>query len=146
MKKQPILIVLCAALFCYLSCKKETAALLLPAIQRIREVPAKLTKWKQVKDGMQSMEVELSEKVRGEFRNYETDSTIMITCRIKFKDEAAFKLLPYTSVGQDGSVVSLFYKCEDTKVTLYYATPAGMLTAAPGTLERLSLTYTHIEP
>ena len=48
--------------FYFLSCKKESAALLLPAVQKIREVGS--TQWKVSDESMLELNVTLSQKIK----------------------------------------------------------------------------------
>ena len=74
--------------------------------------------------------------------NFETDSNIAVTCRVKFKNNPKEMLLPYTAViNTGGDAQSYFYIAEKDKIILFCYNP-GTSNALP--VESLSLNFTKI--
>lgn len=93
MKKLPLALVTTLTLF--LSCKKETTPPQeLPAVQKFRDVTVK--SWELGEKSLLQIPVTFNEKLKPEFENYATDSSIMVTCRVKFKGDPQEYLLPHT--------------------------------------------------
>jgi hypothetical protein len=100
-----------------LSCKKEAAALLVPAVQKIRE--AANSEWKESNKSMLEINVSLSQKIKDEYENYATDSNIVVSCRVKFKDQAEERLLPYAIPGLGGTKY-YFYTLSGGKLKIHF--------------------------
>lgn len=102
--------------FYLLSCEKQSA-LLLPAIQKIRQ--AANSEWKVSEKSMLEMNVALSEKIKDEYQDYETDSNIVVVCRVKFKDIDGERLLPYSLPGLGGTKY-YFYTLNAGKLKIHF--------------------------
>ena len=143
MKKRTIIIsLLCIALLCNLFCRKEQMALLLPAVQAIRETPS-ASKWKEEHPGMMRLAVDLSEKLRDEYKQYLSDTNITVTCRVRFTGEKEYKLLPFVETNASDGTSAYFFVAEATRVVFYHVT-AGANPAASLPMESLSINYTKI--
>src|SRR5687768_1073511 len=103
--------------FYFVSCKKEAAALLVPAVQKIRE--AANSEWKESNKSMLEINVSLSQKIKDEYENYATDSNIVVSCRVKFKDQAEERLLPYAIPGL-GRTKYYFYTLSGGKLKIHF--------------------------
>jgi hypothetical protein len=121
MKKLPLALIAMLTLSIsayFVSCKKEAEpAMLLPAIQKIRDVPAK--DWEVVDNSLAQIPIVFEQKLKKEFENYETDSTIAVTVRVKFKDQAGERLLPYSIPGLGGTRY-YFYTLQGGKPKLFF--------------------------
>lgn len=132
--------------FCFLSCKKESA-LLLPAIQKIRQ--AAHAEWKILDKSILEMNVTLSEKINSEYQDYETDSNIVVTCRVKFKDQDEERLLPYAIPSFAGTKY-YFYSLNGGKLKIHFVdsqvsdfTGGGAGKVLP--IESVSMNFTKIK-
>ena len=133
--------------FYFLSCKKESAALLLPAVQKIREVGS--TQWKVSDKSMLELNVTLSQKIKDEYQGYETDSNIVVACRVKFKDIDGERLLPYALPGLGGTKY-YFYTLNSGKLKIHFVntqvtdyTIGGASGALP--IESVSMNFSKIQ-
>lgn len=134
--------------FFFVSCKKEAAALLVPAVQKIREAAS--SKWEVSDESMLEINVTLSQKIKDEFQDYATDSNIVVACRVKFKDQAEERLLPYSVLGLGGTKY-YFYTLSGGKLKIHFInsqvsdfTVAGTSSALP--LESVSMNFAKIKP
>ena len=132
--------------FYFLSCKKE-APLLLPAVQKIREAAS--SKWEVSDKSMLELDVTLSQKIKNEYQDYATDSNIVVVCRVKFKDQAEERLLPYAIPGLGGTKY-YFYTLNSGKLKIHFVntqvadfTIGGTGSALP--IEQVSMTFQKIE-
>lgn len=100
------------------SCKKETEPKSeLPAIQKIRD--AAIKNWEVAGKSLLSIDVTVDQKLKEEFKNYETDTTISVTCRVRFKDTKEEVLLPY--VGKSlSSTKYYFYSLSGGKPKIFF--------------------------
>jgi hypothetical protein len=133
--------------FYFLSCKKEAAAMLVPAIQKIRE--AANSEWKVTDKSMLEMNVTLSQKIKDEYQDYATDSNIVVVCRVKFKDQAEERLLPYAIPGLGGTKY-YFYTLNSGKLKIHFInsqvsdfTIGGTGSALP--IESVSMNFSKIK-
>ena len=133
--------------FYFLSCKKESAALLLPAVQKIREAAS--AQWKVSDNSLLEMNVTLSQKIKDEYKDFATDSNIVVTCRVKFKDQAEERLLPYAIPGLGGTKY-YFYSLTGGKLKIHFVnsqvtdfTIGGTGSALP--VESVSMNFTKIQ-
>jgi hypothetical protein len=151
MKKLPLALIAILTLSIsayFVSCKKETQqAMLLPAIQTIREVPKK--NWEIAEKTVLRVSYTFSEKIKEEFANYGSDSAIVVSCWIKFKDLKYPKKLPFTISGLGGTKY-YFYTIDEGKPIIYFHNSAvddfnvsGTSSALP--MEQISFNFTKIE-
>ena len=133
--------------FYFLSCKKESPALLLPAVQKIREAAS--AQWKVSDNSLLEMNVTLSQKIKDEYKDFATDSNIVVTCRVKFKDQAEERLLPYAIPGLGGTKY-YFYSLTGGKLKIHFVnsqvtdfTIGGTGSALP--VESVSMNFTKIQ-
>lgn len=87
----------------FVSCKKnsEPPPQELPAIQKIRD--AAMKEWDIADKTLLEIPIVFEQKIKAEFANYETDTSILVTCRVRFKDQDQDVLLPYTAKALDGT-------------------------------------------
>jgi hypothetical protein len=152
MKKLPLALVtiIILSISAYLiSCKKEAepAAVLLPAVQKIRDFPTK--KWEVAGKALLSLDITLEQKLKPEFANYSTDSSIAVTCRVHFKDKKEEVLLPYAEPFL-GGVKYYFYTLTGGKPKLFFYNTAiedfsvsGTSSALP--VEKLVIVYEQMD-
>jgi hypothetical protein len=139
-------LILSTSFYC-LSCRKESAALLVPAVQKIRE--GAKSEWKIIDPSMLEISVSLSQKINDEYQDYATDSNIVVTCRVKFKDQAEERLLPYSISGLGGTKY-YFYTLNSGKLKIHFIntqvtdfTVGGTGSALP--LESVSMNFSKIK-
>lgn len=133
--------------FYLLSCKKESAALLLPAVQKVRE--AANSEWKESNKSTLEITVNLSQKIKDEYANYATDSNIVVSCRVKFKGQAEERLLPYAIPGLNGTKY-YFYTLNAGKLKIHFVNTQVTDFSIDGTgsvlpIEQVSMNFTKIQ-
>lgn len=135
--------------FYLLSCEKEAAAaLLVPAVQKIREAADK-SEWKVIDKSTLELNITLSQKIKSEYQDYATDTNIVVACRVKFKDQPEERLLPYAISGLGGAKY-YFYTLSGTKLRIHFVNSqvtdfslAGSSGALP--IESVSMNFTKIK-
>lgn len=126
---------------CEKDCDQAFTPLLIPAVQKVREAASR--NWQQDSKFLEKIEIGFSEPLETDFLNFETDSNVVITCRVKFKNNPKEVLLPYTTViNAAGDKQSYFYTAEKDKVALFCYNP-GTSDAIP--VESLSLNFAKIK-
>jgi hypothetical protein len=147
MKKLPLALVtiMILAISVYLlSCKKETdEPQKLPAIQKIRQ--GALKEWEIApEESLMQIPITYDQKLKPEFTDWQTDSNIVVTVRVKFKDQDAEVKLPYVVSGLGGTR-HYFYSLTGGKPRLLYHVSGicdytGTL-IQPKTVEGLTISY-----
>jgi hypothetical protein len=124
------------------ACNKdcETAPLLLPAIQKVREAASR--QWQKEKGTLQKMQIPYSVKLQPEYSNFLQDTNIVVVCRIKLPGSNTSQLLPYQYTTADGTLHSFFCIPGKEEVNLYYQSSSA--SASPQPIEQLSLNFTKI--
>lgn len=144
MKKK--ILMSCLLLFAingFQSCKKDCESTvsppLLPAVQKVRESANK--SWELYKSSVYKIEINFSAPIKPEFKNFKTDSSILVTCRLKLKNGNAELLLPYSFFTASGDVQSYFYTIDDKKITLFFSSTSS---ASPIPTDSYALNFTKI--
>jgi hypothetical protein len=124
------------------ACNKdcETAPLLLPAIQKVREAASR--PWQKEKGTLQKMEIPYSVKLQPEYINFLQDTSIVVVCRIKLPGSNSSQLLPYQYTTADGALHSFFCIPGKEEANLYYQSSSA--SSSPQPIEQLSLNFTKI--
>jgi hypothetical protein len=121
-------------------------ALLLPAVQKIREVPS--SKWKASDNSVMELNVTISQKIKDEYANYETDTTIGVSVRVRFEGQEEERLLPFANPGLGGTKY-YFYSLDKGKLKIIFHNTgvcdltAGGSQALP--IEEVSMNFQKIE-
>jgi hypothetical protein len=133
----------------FVSCKKEAepAALLLPAVQKIRDFPSK--GWEVADKALLELPITFNQKLKSEFVNFETDSNIVVTVRVRFKEKKEDVLLPYVEPFLGGTKY-YFYSLSGGKPKLFFYNTAisdfgvsGTSSALP--VEKLVIVYEQMD-
>lgn len=131
MKKLPltlIAIVTLSASIYLLSCKKETGGSQeLPAIQKIRD--AAMKDWEISEKSLLQVLVTFDQKIKPEYANFETDTSISVTVWAKFKDQAQEVKLPYAVPGLGGTKYYFYSLAGSKPKILFHSTGACDLDA-----------------
>jgi hypothetical protein len=145
MKKK--ILVSCLLLFAvnsFQSCKKEcepaVSPLLVPAVQKIRESAIK--SWEPYKSSVYKVEINFSEPINPEFQNFKADSNIVVSCRLKLKNNNTEVLLPYTVITASGDVQSYFYTIDNKKISLFFSSTGAV---SPVPTDGFTLNFTKIQ-
>lgn len=126
---------------CKKDCGEERIGLLLPAVQKIRESANR--SWQKEKGFMQKMEIPFSSSIKPEFGNFKTDTAILVSCWLKFKDNPKTIPLPYSFQMADGNRNSYYAEIFQDKAFLYYHNSSG--TADPIPTDIISFNFTRVE-
>ena len=125
MKKLPLALVIITTLMTsaiIVSCKKETDSTIVPIAQPGSQVmPVLVNKAWEVSPGKSTLEYGFifSKKLKPEFEKYATDTTVAVSCRIKFKDKADPVLLPF-SASYIGGVRYYFFTLDGGKPKILF--------------------------
>lgn len=132
----------------FVSCKKdsEPPPRELPAIQKIRDAANK--NWEIADKTLLEIPITFDQKLKGEFLDFATDTSILVTCRVRFKEKDQDVLLPHMEKGLGGNKYYFFTLSGGTPKLLFINTAvsdfntSGTSSALP--VESVSFTYQKI--
>lgn len=153
MKKLPLVLIAILILSVsayFVSCKKETDSpppQELPAVQKIRVAAAK--QWEIAENSLLELTGIFDQKLKADFADFETDTTVLVTCRVKFKDDDVEHILPYTQKFL-GGVKYYFYTFNSGKPSiLFYNSAVDDFnvagTGSAASVEQISFNFTKID-
>ncbi len=87
------------------------------------------------------MEIDLPASIKPEFKNFKTDSSILVTCRLKWKNNNTEVLLPFNVTTASGDIQSYFYTISDKQITLFFSSTSA---ASPVPTDGFALNFTKI--
>ena len=104
----------------FVSCKKdsEPPPQELPAIQKIRDAANK--NWEIADKTLLEIPITFDKKLKGEFLDFATDTSILVTCRVRFKEKDQDVFLPHVEKGLGGNKYYFFSLSGGTPKLFFY--------------------------